>query len=284
MSDGNELSAAESVSALTADRSDTLVPSGALRSALPVTTKDDPFHGQPGGDGDAVMSRTSPARPQGPAPTDVNQLLLDMGTATVSDALDRLGLAGSVFGLAPLSAGQRMVGPAFTVRYVPAGAQRGTVGDYLDECSAGEVVVLDNSGMLHCTVWGDILTTLATEKGIAGTAIDGVCRDVHLAVGLGYPIYSRGRFMRTGKDRVEVADTNVQVVLGDTQVQPGDVVVGDDDGLVVVPREHVDQVAAVATNIHDAENGILRAIRGGMTLAAARERHGYHRLQRRDAP
>ncbi len=116
-------------------------------------------------------------------------------------------------GPARLAAGHRAavrrraaVRPAFTVRYVTAGSPPGTVGDYLDDVPPGGVVVLDNGGRTDCTVWGDILTAMADQRGVAGTVIDGVCRDVQRALGLVYPIYSRGRFMRTGKDRVEVSD------------------------------------------------------------------------------
>jgi len=210
----------------------------------------------------------------------VQHLLLELGTATVSDALDSLNLPGSAAGLMPLAAGQRMVGPAFTVRYVPVGCNRGTVGDYLDDTEPGQVVVLDNGGRLDCTVWGEILTTLAHEKGTAGTAINGVCRDVQRPPQLGYPIFSRGRFMRTGKDRVEVADVNTTVTLGDVQVRPGDLVVGDDDGVVVVPREHAEQVASVAANISEVEIRVIEAVRNGQSLAQARQLLGYHQLQR----
>ncbi len=210
----------------------------------------------------------------------VQLLLLELGTATVSDALDSLNLPGSAAGLLPLAPGQRMVGPAYTVRYVPAGPKRGTVGDYLDDTEPGQVVVLDNGGRLDCTVWGEILTTLAHEKGIAGTAITGVCRDVQRPPQLGYSIYSRGRFMRTGKDRVEVADVNTTVTLGDVQVRPGDLLVGDDDGVVVVPKEHVEEVASVAANISQVEISVIEAVRNGQTLAQARQLLGYHHLQR----
>ena len=203
-------------------------------------------------------------------------------TATVSDALDRLRLPGSAMGIAPLWPGQRMAGRAFTVRYVPAGAQRGTVGDYIDDVAPGDVVVLDNAGRLSCTVWGDILTALAHEKKIAGTAIFGVCRDTNKARELGYPIYSSGRFMRTGKDRVEVADVGAPVSLGDVQVRPGDLVLGDDDGVVVVPSGHEERVLEVARGVAATEDRILDDALGGMPLGEARRKHGYHQLQRAD--
>jgi regulator of RNase E activity RraA len=201
-------------------------------------------------------------------------------TASVSDALDRLRLPGSALGIAPLWPGQRMAGRAFTVRYVPAGAEKGTVGDYIDDVGSGSVVVLDNAGRLYCTVWGDILTGLAHRKGIAGTAIYGVCRDTKKARDLGYPIYSSGRFMRTGKDRAEVADVGVTVSLGDVQVRPGDLVLGDDDGVVVVPRTREDEVVTIAREIAAAEDRILDEALHGSTLVEARRKHGYHRLQR----
>jgi len=205
--------------------------------------------------------------------------LVRLGTATLSDALDRLGLPGSAHGIAPLATGQRMAGPAYTVRYVPVGADPGTVGDYLDAVAPGQVVVLDNGGRTDCTVWGDILTAAAHARGIAGTAIHGVCRDVARPLALGYPIYSAGRFMRTGKGRVEVADVETAVTLGDAQVRPGDWVVGDDDGVVVVPAARLDEVLDAATLIDAAEAGIVAALADGMTIAGARERHGYHNLQ-----
>jgi 4-hydroxy-4-methyl-2-oxoglutarate aldolase len=117
----------------------------------------------------------------GPARDAAVERLSPLPTAVLSDALDRLGLPGSARGLAPLRPGQRMAGRAFTVRYVPAGAERGTVGDYIDQALPGQVIVLDNQGRDDRTVWGDILTGVAHRRGVAGTVIWGVCRDVATA-------------------------------------------------------------------------------------------------------
>ena len=206
--------------------------------------------------------------------------LAAFSTATVSDALDSIGRPGSMLGIAPLFDGARLCGPAFTVRYVTAGSPPGTVGDYLDEVAPGEVVVLDNGGRVDCTVWGDILTAMAADRKVAGTVIDGVCRDVHRALGLGYPIYSRGRFMRTGKDRVEVSDVGGAVTLGGVHVRAGDLIVGDGDGVLAVPREVAEQVAGICARIATREEAIVAEILAGTSLAEARKRHGYHLLQR----
>jgi regulator of RNase E activity RraA len=210
--------------------------------------------------------------------------LAAFSAATVSDAMDRLGLLGSAHGVGPLSdRAARFCGRAYTVRYVNSGATPGTVGDYLDEVTPGQVVVLDNGGRTDCTVWGDILTTMAADRGVAGTVIHGVCRDVARALELGYPIHSRGRFMRTGKDRVEVSDVERPVTLGDVRVAPGDLILGDEDGVVVVARAVEDEVLTVAKEISEREAAIVADVLAGSTLAAARAKHGYHRLQREHA-
>jgi len=206
--------------------------------------------------------------------------LAEIGTATVSDALDRLALPGSAHGLSPLKNGQRIAGPAYTVRYVPVGYPVGTVGDYIDDVPPGSVVVLDNQGRTDATVWGDILTEYSSARGIAGTAIWGVCRDVATALRTDYPLFTRGRFMRTGKDRVEVADVQVPVALGDAQARPGDIVVGDDDGIVVIPAARLAEVRDAAEQISTTEDGITQAVLAGSSIKHARATYGYHALQR----
>ena len=200
-------------------------------------------------------------------------------TSVLSDALDKFGLAGGCHGLTPVVAGLKMVGTAYTIRYVPVGAVKGTVGDYIEDVLPGDVVVLDNQGRTDCTVWGDILTVTAKMKGVAGTVIDGVCRDVPTILQERYPIFSRGRFMMTGKDRVMVENTQVIVSIGGIQVKPGDILVGDDSGVVVVPQDMALKVIETAEGIEAAENAIVEAVKKGLSLREARERFGYHKLQ-----
>jgi regulator of RNase E activity RraA len=201
--------------------------------------------------------------------------------AAVSDALDRLGLHGACLGIAPLATGYRMVGRAFTLKYIPVGVVKGTVGDYIDDVPPGGVVVLDNAGRLDCTVWGDILTSVAHKRGIAGTVIHGVCRDIARSFELRYPIFSRGKFMRTGKDRVQVEGMNVPVSLADVQVRPGDVVIGSDDGIVIVPKDREEEVLSVAQSVSQAEDQILSEALKGNRLDEVRKKYKYHELQRR---
>ena len=204
-----------------------------------------------------------------------------LDTTSLSDALDRLGIAGQCLNIKPLDHAFRLTGRAFTILYGPAGKPAGTVGDYIDDVEPGSVVVLDNGGRENATVWGDILTWVAHRRGVVGTVIDGACRDTHLCRELRYPIYSRSYSMRTGKDRVQVEAMNVVVNIGDARVSPGDLLRGDADGVLVIPRDHEDAVLAAAEEIDAVEQRIRALINEGKTLVEARRQLGYHQLQSR---
>jgi len=217
-------------------------------------------------------------------PEDLELVALFEGLDTpgVSDAMDKLGIPGQCLGIAPLDDYRgTVIGPAFTVKYVPCGQPAGTVGDFIDDVAPGDVVVIDNDGRTDCTVWGDIMTQYAGLRGIAATVIDGVCRDVAKALGDGYPLFTRGRFMRTGKDRVEVASVNATVAIGTARVGARDIVVADANGVVVVPRGRAHEVAKTARGIEQTESRIREQIAAGKTLGEARAALGYHTLQRK---
>lgn len=205
-----------------------------------------------------------------------------LDTATLSDAMDKLGIAGQCLGIKPLSPGFRLAGRAVTFLYAAATKPAGSVGDYIDDVPPGSVVVLDNGGREDATVWGDILTGIAHRRDIAGTLIDGACRDTDLARSLGYPVFSRSYSMRTGKDRVQLEASGTVVTIGRARVAPGDIVRGDADGAVVLPRAHEEAILATAEEIERAETLIRTALDRGMRLDEARREHNYHALQRRE--
>jgi regulator of RNase E activity RraA len=204
-----------------------------------------------------------------------------LDTTALSDAMDRLGIAGQCLGIKPLDPGMRLAGRAFTILYGPSGKPSGTVGDYIDDVPPGHIVVLDNGGRENATVWGDILTWVATQRGLGGTVIDGACRDTHLARELRYPMFSRSYSMRTGKDRVQVEAMGGTVNVGDARCEARDILRGDADGVVVIPGAHEDEVLAAAEEIDATEQRIRDAVKSGLTLVDARNQHGYHSLQTR---
>lgn len=205
------------------------------------------------------------------------------GAATVSDALDRLGIAGQATGITPLQSSVTLVGRAWTVRMVPITGIGGSVGDYLDDVPRGRAVVIDNGGRTDCTVWGDLLSTFARQHGVAGTVIHGVCRDSDNIRAMRYPMFTRGATMRTGKDRVRMCDVNVPVSLGSVSVCPDDLIVGDGDGVVVVPAREVARVLAASEEIHQAEEQVRMHLEEGASLRDARKAVGYHALQRSES-
>lgn len=210
---------------------------------------------------------------------DVVQAFAQFSTPTVADAMDRLGLEGTCLGIRPLRPDFHLCGRAFTIQYGPIGSEHGTVGDYIDDVAPGDVVALDSRGHTDCTVWGDILTIVADRRQLGGTVIDGVCRDSARSFELNYPVFSRGTYMRTGKDRVQVDGVNVSVSIGGARVRPRDVLIGDADGVLVVPAEHEQAVLRLAGKIEAAEEEIRGAVRAGARLDEARRQFNYHKLQ-----
>lgn len=206
-----------------------------------------------------------------------------LDTPTLSDALDKLGIVGQCYKIKPRSSDFRMAGRAWTLKYGPAANPPGTVGDFIDDVAPGSVIVLDNNGREDATVWGDILTEIAHRRGIAGTVINGINRDTHLCLSLGYPVFSLDNWMRTGKDRVQVEATGIPVNIGGARVTPGDILKGDTDGVVVIPKEYEDRVLDAAEEIEAAENKIREAARTGLRLDEARQQFKYHQLQTREA-
>lgn len=215
--------------------------------------------------------------------SDIAAELKDIGTTTLSDALDRLGIEGQCLGIKPFAPSMRLAGPAFTIRMLPVGLTRGSVGDYIDDVETGQIVVIDNDGRPDATVWGDILTLVAQRRGIGGTVIDGVCRDIDRSIEISYPIFARGNTMRTGKDRVTADAYNVPVQVAGVRVCPGDWLVGDGDGIVALPAPRLQEIIGVARQIAASEAAIRDAVLAGERLDKARERLRYHALQSRPA-
>lgn len=210
-------------------------------------------------------------------------------TPTISDALNRLGISGGCLGIRPAVPGTSMVGSAYTIRRLPSDpVSPSQGGDYLDHVCAGDVIVIDNGGRVNGTVWGDILTVAAKRLGVRGTLIDGACRDISILRELDYPVFSLGVFVQTGKDRTQMEAFGVPVAVRDVRVDPGDIIVGDDSGVLVVPREVAEKVLAACAEIEEAENLIRSSVDRGLdredahlTLAEARKKYGYWDLQKK---
>lgn len=203
----------------------------------------------------------------------------DLDVCCVSDAMDRLGIPCGLEGIKAVVSGNTICGTAFTVHYIPCGTTKGTVGDFLDDVEPGQIVVIDNGGRTYCTVWGDLMSISASNRGIGGTVIDGVCRDLPVIRRLNYKIFTKGHYMVTGKDRVEVDAVNVPVSISGIQIKPGDIILGDDTGVIAIPSEAAERVLTVALEIAEKEARIEEGLAAGHSLRESRAAVNYHSLQ-----
>jgi 4-hydroxy-4-methyl-2-oxoglutarate aldolase len=197
-------------------------------------------------------------------------------TSSVSDVLDERGVGGGVPGstLRPLSAGQRVIGPAITIRYVPEGGSVGSLSgrgerarladrDLYNVGQAGDVAVFDCGGFTGASVMGGLSAAWASRLEIAGCVIDGAARDVAAIRASGVPVWSRGVTPVSGKHRLEAIEINGVVGLTGVTVRPGDVIVADDTGVCVIPAEHAEAVTRAALEAEAAERTLTDAIASG---------------------
>jgi 4-hydroxy-4-methyl-2-oxoglutarate aldolase len=200
--------------------------------------------------------------------------------AVVSDILDDLGHRDHVLdpAIRPLSRGEVIAGPAnpfliTEVHQIPAEPYTGEIGA-LDDIRPGEVILVAAGGSARAACWGELFSATARARGARGTLIDGYCRDAHRIAALGYPVWCRGTLPLDCKGRTAVTAWRQPAVVGGLPVRPGDLVVADDDGAVVVPAELTEETISRALAKAAKEQGLRDALEAGSTLRAAYDRFG----------
>jgi RraA family protein len=181
-----------------------------------------------------------------------------MVTPHLSDSMERLYAGGHQ--LRPMHKEGRLVGPAFTVR--TAAGDNLLVHKALDTAQKGDVIVVDAGGWLDNAIIGELMMSRARQRGVAGIVIWGAIRD-STEIGAGsYPVYAAGVTHR-GPYKNGPGEINVPVVIGGMPVNPGDIIVGDADGLVAVPQEQAERVLASAKSILEKETASMKQILAG---------------------
>jgi 4-hydroxy-4-methyl-2-oxoglutarate aldolase len=158
-------------------------------------------------------------------------------------------------------------GPAFTVRTYP-GATHGC-DLALAQARPGEVVVLAAGGYTEVILWGEIYSAYARQLGVGGTVIDGAARDLSGIREVGYPVFARAATPRGGTFDNRQSETQLPVSCAGVVVRPGDLVRGDETGVVVVPAEIAESAIAGAEALARREARILALLRAGVPLAEA---------------
>ncbi len=200
--------------------------------------------------------------------------------AVVSDALDALGFPhqSPSIDLRPITGINKIIGRAKTTLWAdmdhvdPKPYELELVA--LDSCKTDEVLIAAAGGSMRSGIWGELLSTAARNRGCAGAIIDGAARDVAQMTAMGFPVFARGTNIRDSMNRQRVIDLDVTVDVGGVRIAPGDLVIADIDGVVVVPQAVEKEALARAwAKIHD-ENAVRDAIRGGMLAGDAFAKYG----------
>ena len=190
-----------------------------------------------------------------------------LSTTNVSDAMDALGYRGATFGIRPMrESWGKVVGRAVTVKMTAAGETKGQhhLGvKAIAAAEAGDIIIIDNGGRLDTSCWGGILANGAKMKGVSAVVIDGACRDLDDCIEVDFPVYARGTVVATARGRIMEESTNTMIQFGGVQVRPGDIVMGDRSGVVIVPQEHVDVILEKAESLWEKEENMIREIRAG---------------------
>lgn len=204
--------------------------------------------------------------------------LRDVSVATLATALFKRGLRHQVVqDVRPLSQkGRNMVGPAFTLRYMPAREDRNQLVEFrnpdhpqrkaIEDCPPGHVLVMDSRKSAEAASAGDILLTRLMVRGAAGVVTDGGFRDAMNIAKLDMPAYHSRPSSPTNLTTNEAIDINVPIGCGDAPVFPGDIVVGDDDSIIIIPAHLADAVADEAIEMTAYEDFALEQVQNGATI------------------
>ncbi|HKT03381.1 MAG TPA: 4-carboxy-4-hydroxy-2-oxoadipate aldolase/oxaloacetate decarboxylase [Rugosimonospora sp.] len=210
-----------------------------------------------------------------------------LGACAVSDALDRHGLTGVVAGLQSLADQRPLAGRAVTVLLGPPPAQPaasprrhlGTAA--VDASGPDEVIVVAHQGRTDCAGWGGLLSRAAAARGIAGVLVDGAARDLAEASEARLPVFARVGTPVTARGRAVELAWGEPVEIGGIPVAPGDLVLGDACGVVVVPAGRAEEVLATAERIAATESAMAVAIHAGIPVSEVMVRN-YEELTDRD--
>ena len=186
----------------------------------------------------------------------------DVAASLLGDAMNRAGIMAAA--IKPVAPGTRLAGQARTVTSMAG--DNGIIHAAIPHMRAGEVLVVDAARVDDVAVWGEIMTRSAMQRGVAGLVLDGAVRDVEAIREIGFPVYCRAVVPR-GPHKGFGGTIDAPVACGGVSVAPGDLIVGDDDGVAVVPLAEVDRILAAAQAARAREAETIAKIEGGMTSA-----------------
>ncbi|MDL4915551.1 MAG: 4-carboxy-4-hydroxy-2-oxoadipate aldolase/oxaloacetate decarboxylase [Enterobacterales bacterium endosymbiont of Blomia tropicalis] len=198
--------------------------------------------------------------------------ILALGSATIYEAQGAYGALDA--GIKPVSAEMKIFGPALTIDMRPG--DNLMIHYALLQAKAGDVLVIDCKGFTEAGVWGDVLTAQAVKTGLAGIIVHGAVRDAEAIITTGFPVFCRGLSIK-GTGKAQPGKVNVPVVIGDCLIKPGDFIIGDMDGVVVVEQDNLSNALSLATQREDKETRFKTQIDQGATTADLMKLHDIFR-------
>ncbi|REJ74135.1 MAG: RraA family protein [Planctomycetota bacterium] len=210
----------------------------------------------------------------------LDQMRESLYSAVVCDALDGLGYRNQSprVPLPPMTTDRLLVGRCKTTLWVTMYHEDPSPYELelkaVDSCRPDDVMIAAAEGSMHSGVWGELLSTAASNSGCVGTIVDGAIRDVAKMRQMGFPVFARGKCLYDSQNRQRVVDIDVTVEIDGVQFSPGDLVFADEDGVVVVPQEIEQQAVAAAWKKVNDENVTRDAIKAGMKATEAYEKYG----------
>lgn len=200
------------------------------------------------------------------------QRLARLDSCAVSDAMDKLRLAGTVTGLPRLATTRRIAGRVITVKLgagtAHPGAARHLGTTAIEAASPGDVIVVEQRSGIDAGSWGGILSLGSKLRGVAGVIADGPVRDVDEAIQHDFPVFARGCTARTARGRIVELATNGPVTIGGVTVMPGDFAIADGSAVVFVPAGDIDRVLDAAEAIAGREALMAKALLEGKPITA----------------
>ncbi len=197
--------------------------------------------------------------------------LRQIDTCAVSDALDALGLKGTVIGIKPISVLRRVSGRVQTVKLDHASENVPKVhlcSAAVDAAESGDVIVVENHAREDAAGWGGILSTAAAHKGLSATIVDGPVRDADESRDVDYPVFARSAIPFTARGRIAEHAWNIPVDIGGVTVNPGDLVLADGSGVVFVDQNREEDIVTKAEEIAAKEAAMAAAVRQGKKVSA----------------
>jgi regulator of RNase E activity RraA len=206
---------------------------------------------------------------------------MKLSTTHVSDALDRLQIQGAPRGILPLWSGcPKIVGRAMTMKLAAEGSTSPVIGTLgtISSARPGDVLVIDHGGEMEVNSWGGTAAFAASHYGLVGAIIDGVSRDIDEMKTQEFAVFGKGVIQQSIRQRCSFAGHRIEVQLGGVPVRPGDLVMGDENGIVVVPQEKIAEVLKIAEMFAETEERIKAWIAAGVNPVEAHERVKYDEM------